>query len=152
MSSELVTKCRELFIQSLVDLDNLLNFFLKGQCALPVTPSLDPDLNIESGFRFGVKKGSFLEYIKKSLPDMMVDKSRFSIDFKTTHPNGLIFFMFNEEGKKDFVALFVKNHKLVYSFNCGSGPSYLETDFKVRGVQANFFTACDWSVVTNPAF
>ena len=125
---------------------------MKGQCALPVTPSLDPDLNIESGFRFGVKKGSFLEYIKKSLPDMMVDKSRFSIDFKTTHPNGLIFFMFNEEGKKDFVALFVKNHKLVYSFNCGSGPSYLETDFKVRGVQANFFTACDWSVVTNPAF
>ena len=106
-----------------------------GQCALPVTPALDPELNIESGFRFGVKKGSFLEYIKKSLPEMMVDKSRFQIDFKTTHPTGLIFFMMNEEGKKDFVALFVKNHKLVYSFNCGSGPSYLETDFRVTDGQ-----------------
>ena len=58
---------------------------------------------------------------------MMVDKSRFHIDFKTTHPDGLIFFMMNEEGKKDFVALFINNHKLVYSFNCGSGPSYHET-------------------------
>ena len=103
----------------------------EGQCALPVIPALDTDLNMESGFRFGVKQGSFLEYIKKNLPDMMVDKSRFQIDFKTTHPSGLIFFMMNEEGKKDFVALFVKNHKLVYSFNCGSGPSYLETDFMV---------------------
>ena len=104
---------------------------VQGQCALPAMPALDADLNIQSGFRFGVKQGSFLEYIKKNLPEMMVDKSRFQIDFKTTHPNGLIFFMMNEEGKKDFVALFVKNHKLAYSFNCGSGPSYLETDFRV---------------------
>ena len=103
----------------------------EGQCSLPVMPALDTDLNMDSGFRFGVKEGSFLEYIKKNLPDMMVDKSRFQIDFKTTHPNGLLFFMYNEEGKKDFVALFIKNHKLIYSFNCGSGPSYLETDFRV---------------------
>ena len=102
-----------------------------GQCGLPVTPALDPDLSVDSGVRFGVKDGSFLEYIRKGLPDMMVDKSRFQVDFKTTHPDGLIFFMMNEEGKKDFVALFIKNHKLVYSFNCGSGASFLETDFKV---------------------
>ena len=102
-----------------------------GRCGLPVSPALDPGLNIDSGFRFGVKDGSFLEYRRTGLPDMMVDKSRFLLDFKTTHPDGLIFFMMNEEGKKDFVALFIKNHKLVYSFNCGSGASFLETDFKV---------------------
>ena len=62
---------------------------------------------------------------------MMVDKSGFHIDFKTTHPDGLIFFMMNEEAKKDFVALFINNHKLVYSFNCGSGPSYLETSWSL---------------------
>lgn len=64
---------------------------------------------------------------------MMVDKSGFHIDFKTTHPDGLIFFMMNEEGKKDFVALLINNHKLVYSFNCGSGsgPSYLETSWSL---------------------
>merc|ERR1719210_933533 len=102
-----------------------------GKCGLPVSPALDPDLSIDSGFRFGVKDGSFLEYRRTGLPDMMVDKSRFLLDFKTTHPDGLIFFMMNDDGKKDFVALFIKNHKLVYSFNCGSGASFLETDFKV---------------------
>ena len=105
---------------------------IEGQCQLPVSPALDPELSIESGFRFGVKMGSFLEYIKKNLPEMMVDKSRFQIDFKTTHTDGIIFFMMNEVGKKDFIALFIKNGKLVYSFNCGSGPSYLETDFLVN--------------------
>jgi len=104
---------------------------IHGQCQLPVSPALDPDLSIESGFRFGVKTGSFIEYVKKNLPDMMVDKSRFQIDFKTTHSDGIIFFMMNEVGKKDFIALFIKNNRLVYSFDCGSGPSYLETDFTV---------------------
>ena len=64
---------------------------------------------------------------RRTCQTWIVDKSGFHIDFKTTHPDGLIFFMMNEEGKKDFVALFINNHKLVYSFNCGSGPSYLET-------------------------
>jgi len=103
-----------------------------GECRLPGTPALDPELNIDSGFRFGVKTGSFLEYEKEQLPKMMVDKSRFQIDFKTTHSNGIIFFMMNEIGKKDFIALFMKNGRLVYSFDCGSGPSYLMTDFTVN--------------------
>jgi len=105
---------------------------VEGECQLPVSPALDPELSIESGFRFGVKMGSFIEYIKKNLPEMMVDKSRFQVDFKTTHSDGIIFFMMNEVGKKDFIALFIKNGKLIYSFNCGSGPSYLETDFTVN--------------------
>jgi len=74
---------------------------------------------------------------------MMVDKSGFHIDFKTTHPDGLIFFMMNEEGKKDFVALFINNHKLVYSFNCGSGsgPSYLETSWSLTAIGTQWSSA-----------
>jgi len=33
----------------------------EGQCALPVMPALDTDLNMDSGIRFSVKKGSLLE-------------------------------------------------------------------------------------------
>jgi len=91
----------------------------------------DPDLNMDSGLRFGIKQGSYIEYIKRGLPEKMVDQNRFQIDFKTSHPNGLIFFMIHEVGKTDFIALFVKNGKLVYSFNCGSGPSYLATEQRV---------------------
>ena len=60
----------------------------------------------------------------------MVDKFRFALEFKTTFENGLIFYMRHNE-RADFVALFVKGGKLVYSFDCGSGPSRLSTDFRV---------------------
>ena len=103
----------------------------QGSCRLPVSPALDPDLNINSGLRFGTKAGSYIEYVKKNLPDMMVSQNRFEIEFKTSKPEGLIFFMGHEEGKTDFIALFVKGGKLVYSFNCGSGASHLATNFRV---------------------
>ena len=103
----------------------------QGSCRLPVSPALDPDLDINSGLRFGTKDGSYIEYVKKNLPAMMVDQNRFQIEFKTTSSEGLIFFMVHEEGKTDFIALFVKGGKLVYSFNCGSGASKLATNFRV---------------------
>jgi laminin alpha 3/5 len=103
----------------------------QGSCRLPVSPALDPDLDINSGLRFGTKDGSYIEYVKKNLPAMMVDQNRFQVEFKTTSSEGLIFFMVHEEGKTDFIALFVKGGKLVYSFNCGSGASKLATNFRV---------------------
>jgi len=104
----------------------------EGRCGLPSSPALDPDLNIESGFRFGVKTGSYVEYQKKNLQEMVGEKSRFKIDFKTTHTDGLIFFMAGETGKKDFMALYLKNGKLVYSFDLGSGKSNLATEDPVN--------------------
>ena len=103
----------------------------QGSCRLPVSPALDPDLNINSGLRFGTKAGSYIEYVKKNLPDMMVDQNRFYLEFKTSSPEGLIFMMVHEEGKTDFIALFVKGGRLVYSFNCGSGASHLATNIRV---------------------
>ena len=101
-----------------------------GLCQLPISPAMDPELTAESGMRFGTKPDSFIEYLKKKLPDAMVDKFRFALEFKTTFENGLIFYMRHNE-RADFVALFVKGGKLVYSFDCGSGPSRLSTDFRV---------------------
>jgi hypothetical protein len=104
---------------------------IQGSCSLPVSPALDPELDLHSGFRFGVKSGSYIEYIKKKLPEMMVSQNRFQLDFKTSEPNGLMFFMVHEVGKTDFIALYIKDGKLVYSFNCGSGPSHLATEIRV---------------------
>lgn len=103
----------------------------QGSCGLPTIPALDEDLDTNSGLRFGVKKDSFIEYIKKGLPEMMADQNRFQTDFKTSEPEGMIFFMGSQDGRTDFIALFIKGGKLVYSFNCGSGPSFLATDFRV---------------------
>jgi laminin alpha 3/5 len=105
-----------------------------GLCQLPISPVMDPDLTAESGMRFGTKSDSFIEYFKKKLPDLMVDKYRFSLEFKTTFENGLIFYMRHNE-RADFVAVYVKGGKLIYSFDCGSGPSRLGTEFNVADGQ-----------------
>ncbi len=53
-----------------------------GQCSLPASPAMDPDLSRESGFRFGIKPNSFIEYAKPGLPGSMVDKFKFRLEFK----------------------------------------------------------------------
>ena len=114
------------------DIDWATGSDIQGSCGLPVSPALDPELNIDSGLRFGVKTGSYIEYIKKNLPEMITDQNRFQIEFKTSKPEGMIFFMGHDAGKTDFIALFLKGGKLVYSFNCGSGPSHLATENRVN--------------------
>jgi laminin alpha 3/5 len=101
-----------------------------GLCQLPMSPAMDPELTAESGLRFGTKPDSFIEYVKKKLPDAMVDRYRFALELKTTFENGLIFYMRHNE-RADFVALYLKAGRLVYSFDCGSGPSRLATEFRL---------------------
>ena len=52
------------------------------------------------------------------------------MEFKTSKPDGLILFMKDAE-RTDFFAVYIKDGRLVFSFDCGSGPSKLETDFRV---------------------
>ena len=104
-----------------------------GECKLPYVPAYDSDLSAESGMRFGMKPDSFIEYVKKSLPKQMKEKSRFDLEFKTYKKNGLLLFMKDtQEGRSDFFALFINNGRLVFSFDCGSGPSRLATDIDVN--------------------
>lgn len=42
-----------------------------GECKLPTSPAYDGDLSSESGFRFGMKSNSYIEYVKKKLPEQV---------------------------------------------------------------------------------
>ena len=73
--------------------------------------------------RFGNKRETYLEFKKKL---RLKKRSDFGVEFKTSEANGIIFYIADEKNS-DFIALFVKNGKLVYGFNCGSGPVYIES-------------------------
>ena len=45
----------------------------------------------------------------------MKRRSEFSIEFKTTHPNGIIFYVANDRNV-DFIALFMKNGRVGYLY------------------------------------
>jgi hypothetical protein len=73
--------------------------------------------------RFGNKRETYLEFKKKL---RLKKRSDFGVEFKTSESDGIIFYIADEKNS-DFIALFVKNGKLVYGFNCGSGPVYIES-------------------------
>ena len=58
------------------------------------------------GLRFGTKANTYLEFNRKL---NVKRRSEFSIEFKTTHPNGIIFYVANDRNV-DFIAklLFVE--------------------------------------------
>uniref|UniRef100_A0A0K2UE20 Laminin subunit alphalike [Acyrthosiphon pisum] n=1 Tax=Lepeophtheirus salmonis TaxID=72036 RepID=A0A0K2UE20_LEPSM len=95
-----------------------------GECALPISSSIDTNLTIRSGMRFGTKKESYLEFNRKL---KIKKRSEFKIDLRTTKENGVILYTANERNI-DFIALFMKKGKIVYGFNCGSGSTYIQTN------------------------
>ena len=99
-----------------------------GQCKLPIIPSPDPDVTGRSGLRFGNSPETYLEFNKRI---RLRKRSNFGIEFKTSERQGVIFYIADEKNS-DFIALFVKNGKLVYGFNCGSGPVYIESNINVN--------------------
>ena len=54
-------------------------------------------------------------------------KSEFSLEFKATKDTGVIFYV-SDEGHAEFLSLFLKDGQLVYGWNCGSGPAFIETE------------------------
>ncbi|TRY60964.1 hypothetical protein TCAL_05712 [Tigriopus californicus] len=94
-----------------------------GQCSLPINPAPDLDVSQESGLRFGAKKDTYLEFNTKL---KVKKRGEFIIDFRTTQKDGVIFYV-ADETNRDFIALFMKGGKLIYAFNCGSGPVYIES-------------------------
>lgn len=94
-----------------------------GQCKLPTVPARDPDVTAASGLRFGNKRETYLEFNKRL---RLKRRSDLGIEFKTSAQEGIIFYVADEKNS-DFIALFVKDGKLVYGFNCGSGPVYIES-------------------------
>ena len=95
-----------------------------GECRLPTTPAIDTDVRRNSGLRFGAKSDTFLEFNRKL---KVRKRSEFAIEFKTTETDGIIFYIANERNV-DFIALFIKDGKLVYGFNCGSGAAFTQSE------------------------
>ena len=69
----------------------------------------DPDVNESSGTRFGNVKYSRFEY--GPLPGRHRQKSELSVDFKTSEPDGIIFYA-AEDRHIDFVTLYLKDGKV----------------------------------------
>ena len=80
------------------------------------------------GLRFGNKRETYLEFQKRL---KLKKRSDFGVEFKTTASEGIIFYIADDKNS-DFIALFVKNGKLVYGFNCGSGPVYIESPQQIN--------------------
>ena len=66
-------------------------FFL-CQCALPTQPAPDK-VGRRAGLRFGMKPVTYLEFNRKL---KIRKKSEFSIKFKTTDADGIIFYVAND--------------------------------------------------------
>lgn len=56
--------------------------------------------------------------------NVYIARGEFSIDFKTDAKDGMILYMANER-QVDFIALYMQAGRIVYMFNCGSGPARL---------------------------
>ncbi|KAG8228153.1 hypothetical protein J437_LFUL002807 [Ladona fulva] len=97
----------------------------EAQCQLPLYPAPDPDVNAASGYRFGTEHRSRLEY--QVVPGRFKNRYDFSIEFNTMEPDGIIFYVADQR-HIDYIALILKDGKLVYSFNCGSGAAHISTD------------------------
>ena len=75
-----------------------------GECKLPLVPELEQDLSNTKGLRFGTKPETLLEFNKH----LKVRKlSEFKIEFKTSHPNGIIFYIANKRNS-EFISLYMK--------------------------------------------
>ncbi|XP_046433556.1 laminin subunit alpha [Neodiprion fabricii] len=91
-----------------------------NECHLPQYPANDSDVN--NGWRFGTKKNSRFEY--NSLGGRYMNDYDIQIDFKTMENDGIIFYS-AVLGKQDLIAVYLKEGKVHYKFDCGSGPALL---------------------------
>jgi hypothetical protein len=71
----------------------------------------DPDVDDNSGTRFGNVKFSRHEY--NTLPGRHRQKSELSVEFKTSEPDGIIFYA-AENRHIDYTALYLKDGKVLF--------------------------------------
>jgi laminin alpha 3/5 len=93
------------------------------QCVLPLRPQIaaaDPN----SGTMFGSTPDSRWEY--DTFPDTFRSRSEFSLDFKSTNPNGVMFYVADAR-QKDFISVYLRGGKVVYGFNCGNDAVFIES-------------------------
>jgi len=92
----------------------------RDTCVLPLEPPLLDDREMSVGVQFGLKSDSRYEY--NNLPGWSSSRSEFSVDFKTTTSNGVIFYVAGDK-HTDFTSLYLNNGRVTLAFNCGSGTA-----------------------------
>ncbi|OAD58422.1 Laminin subunit alpha [Eufriesea mexicana] len=98
-----------------------------GQCRLPYYPATDPAM--ENAWRFGTAINSRLEY--RSLNGRYKDDYDFQIDVKTMADDGIIFYT-SDLSNQNLIAVYIKDGKVHYKFDCGSGPALLTSEKKIN--------------------
>ncbi|XP_065337904.1 laminin subunit alpha [Cloeon dipterum] len=98
------------------------------QCMLPRRPAVDRDV-AEDSLRFGQVANGRLEY--NSLPGQLKKKFDFTVEFKTFVGDGVIFYV-GDENHIDHIALYMKDGKVYYSFNTGSGTLIIQSTGSYR--------------------
>ena len=100
------------------------------QCQLPYTPAIDQDS--ENALRFGTARHSRLEY--RSLGGRYKNDYDFQIDIKTLADEGIVFYS-SDSTKQDLIAVYIKDGRVNYKFDCGSGPALLTSESKINDNQ-----------------
>lgn len=99
------------------------------KCYLPAIPKYDVDFD-SAGFRFGTGNESFIELVSQLKEDggSHINTYAFSLKFRTSKPNGLIFFAANDNFViSDFISIHLKDGYVIYSFKCGNSFTTLSS-------------------------
>ncbi|VDP19185.1 unnamed protein product, partial [Soboliphyme baturini] len=108
-------------------------------CALHTKPVLQPYSESDEGcYRFGIESTSRLEFEK--LPSAIDAKGEFTLAFRASAFSGVL--LYATDRNRDFIILYMKNGKLIFSFDSGSGAISLESrrsllDYQWHQVKVN---------------
>ncbi|KHJ40535.1 laminin G domain protein [Trichuris suis] len=85
-------------------------------------------------YRFGVEKNSRLEFEALSSP--IDSKSEISLELRTNAHSGFVLFAWNQ--KMDYLALYLKDGRLIFEFDSGSGPAVLQSKSDIFDYQWHY--------------
>ncbi|GIY52598.1 hypothetical protein CDAR_86411, partial [Caerostris darwini] len=98
-----------------------------GQCALPLPPRRDTSVKPSDGIRFGNTPYSRQQFTKPgSFMGTILDDSTFALEFKSSSGSGVMFYV-SDSKHIDFVGLIMKDGKIIYVFNCGTGTAMISS-------------------------
>uniref|UniRef100_A0A146MHL0 Laminin subunit alpha n=2 Tax=Lygus hesperus TaxID=30085 RepID=A0A146MHL0_LYGHE len=92
-------------------------------CALPLYPKIE-DSNEDVGLKLGASPSSRIEFV--NLKPKIKHNYDFSIDVKTVASEGVVFFTANPRSP-DYISVFIKDGKVNYGWDLGSGEALLES-------------------------
>ncbi|XP_013408769.1 laminin subunit alpha isoform X2 [Lingula anatina] len=101
---------------------------LADKCVLPLRPTqAPPSGDGDTGVRFGTQPYSRQEYNKLPIANVKITK-KFDISFEimTTSSGGLLLYAADSK-HTDFLAAYMKEGRVVFAFDCGSGTARLRT-------------------------